>query len=334
MNFVAGLVVALVLPTLAPGAAGLVARSFHDGCAQSLRAAEVTARVDVYDTNGSDDAVIAAYAQASARADVVIGPMQKTGVRAALRQYADAPAPTILLQPGRDEAGDIKVGQNYYVLTIDLEEEIKQLARLILSRGYRALVVSADSALAHRQTRAFAAAWDDAARPLRFFDVGDEGDDWQRLFDQLRDEKKARGRDSSAPPLAIFAAGDEKFVRQTRYFTPQGYAVFASSLLYAQTDFEDSIFLESLRVMEMPWFLSPRQWADIETPLIRSRPPLEQRYFALGADACMAAASAAAWADGWMRDGASGALELRGAVFERRGVLAQYRAGELSELGQ
>lgn len=326
---------ALVLPLNSSGAAAAAAEVFHQGCVDALNAVGSPIRVDSYAHDGGSEQAIAAYQQAVEDGLLfVIGPLQKNNVKALLAAYPQAPVRTLLLQPAEPAAEPVAESA-YYVLTIDLGEEAAELARLLQEQRYRVIVVGDETAMSRRQQTAFAQAWAQGNNPpLDYFYVYDPQKDWQRLFNQLKDQKAqlTEQTEDGLPPLALFAAGNGDFIRRARNFVPIGYPLYASSIFFSVND--DTQFLDNLRIMEMPWFIR----ADDEhirafaSPLVRTRPVLQQRFYALGADACRIAQQHSLWYDGWRMEGASGHLELAAGTFRRRGILSQYESGYLTPL--
>ena len=318
---------ALVLPIDASGLTAAAARRFHEGCVQGLRGGGAALRVDVYVSDGSAASATAAYQQAVADgAGFVIGPIQKKSVAALLAAQAQAPVPTLLLQPGN--------GDNYYVLTIDVAEELGELARFLQAgEDNSVLLVSDQSANSRRQTSAFNNAWTGAGEVSNFY-VYEPEKDWQRLFARLKQEIEQTEKQQNDKPsqTIIVAAGNADFARKVRSFSPQEYTVFAASAFFAGEQGVGAAFLENLHILEMPWFIAAGSAADFETPLIRTQPILQQRFYALGVDACRIAQLSFLWVDGWRFDGVSGGLQLQQNVFRRRGLPAQYQGGYLRPL--
>lgn len=342
-------VLALILPTQAAGLRQQVATRFQEGCIQGLKATNSIAQVNLYATDGSPELTLAAYERAIKEdARFIIGPMQKSNTQALLTAVPDAPLPTLLLQPLADDSS--AQHKNYYSLSLDIGAEIASLVQFIYPYHPRILLVGDNSPTSRRQVQAFTRAWGQTTpRPLEHFYVYDTANDWQRLFNQLREEiddddeteegdENDTGEtkpaappppDEEAEPLpVVFAAGNNAFVQQVRQFTPQSFVVYASSIFYASAN-NNAAFLSNLRIMEMPWWFDVPQWEEFETPLIRSRPPLEQRFYALGLDACRISQQLAFWHGGWQFDGASGQLRLGSRNFARQGILAQYHLGGL-----
>ena len=318
--------IAVILPTTAEGVFGTVARRFYEGCLGGLQAVNMQVRVDLYETDGTAAGALTAYAEAVADdSTLIIGPLQRKSVRAVLDKYPQAPVPTLLLQPGN--------GDGYYILTIDIGQEAAEFAAL-LAKEYRVLLVSDDSVVSRRQATAFADAWYNRLQPVeemeRFY-VYNADKDWRRLFEKLKeDEDEKDEKMVDIIETVVFAAGGNDFIRNVRNFTPQRYKVYASGVLYKRAQTAGSQFLENLYVMEMPWFLDGENVVgEMQDPLIRSRPALQQRFFALGVDACSIGYQAVRWFDGWQFDGISGNITLSDdGVFIRRGVLVRYQGGE------
>ena len=327
---------ALVLPLNNSGNTAAAAEAFQQGCVDGLGTVGTALRVDTYAHDGSPQQAIVAYQNAvTDGASFIIGPMQKNNVRQLLQLYPQAPVKTLLLQPlHRNDTS------SYYVLTIDIGEEAAELARTIKQQNYRALVVLNKSTLSQRQKEEFVRAWNDEVNAplLEYFYIYDNENDWQRLFDKLKDKLETASEDKKSaaalPPLAIFAAGNGNFIRRTRNFVPQGYPLYASSVFFSSKS--DAQFLDNLRVIEMPWFVDANadHIRNFTNLLIRTRPALQQRFYALGADACRAAQRSPQWFEGWEMLGASGTLELTAHHLKRRGILSQYEAGYLTPFSQ
>ena len=338
-------ILALVLPLESGGGTYAAADAFRLGCVDVLQSPgadspaqipDVPLQLDTYAHDGSAAHALAAYQQAIASdADFVIGPMQKNTVRAVRQAYVQAPVRTLVLQPGR-------AGGGYYVLTLDVGEEVAELARHLAAQGRRVIVIADGSQLSQRQRLAFAAAWEAAAgedaAELEYVYVYDPRTDWQKLFERLKneteraEEAKEKGETPPAPPV-LFAAGDGKFIRRARNFSPQGYALYAGSVFFSHA--EEARFLDNLRLLEMPWFVAAESAPvrGFARAAMRARPALQQRFYALGADACRAVRQSFLWREGWTMQGASGELQLNAdGVLRRRGVPARYVAGALRPL--
>ena len=311
----------LILPIDVGGISSAVAESFHQGCVKALRRSGTSLRVDLYPTDRRPESTLRAYQQAvTGGADFIVGPLRRPDVDGLLEQFPKAAIPTLLLQPA--------AGDNYYVLSLDAGTELSQLAKLIQAQNYRVLLVSNKTKFSRRQKRSFEEAWSrEVASPVFNFYVYDSDKDWQRLFNRLKTDKE-ESLENERPPLAVVAAGDGDFIRRTRNFTPSGISVFGSSLFFGERS--EGAFIDDLRVMEMPWFVGGIDDDDLSS--VRLRPVLQQRFFALGMDACRVVTKFPLWQEGFVFQGMSGDLTLREQIFVRQGVMAQYQAGILKAL--
>ena len=312
--------IALVLPLGGQGLAAVLAARLREGCLQSVGGVAV----DVYATDGSPPSALSVYQQAlSDGAQVVVGPMQKSSVRLVVETYETPPVPTLLLQWAEGAAG-------YYAFAISAEAEAESLARSLQGHD-NVLIVLDQSSLSRRQSRAFARAWHTRGNStLSYFHIYDTAKDWRRLFNQLKAQLEG---DDSTPDKIVFAAGDGKFIRLTRNFVPDAYPVYGSSLFRTHEQATMAMFLDNLRIMEMPWFVDGVDTEIFETDsLVRTRPVLQQRFYALGVDACRMAKQANRWSDSWFFSGVTGDLTLHGTIFHRQGVLMYYKEGLLQPL--
>lgn len=324
--------IALILPLNSAGPSAAVASMFQQGCVDGMEALALPLQIDTYAHDGSAQQMLAAYREAvQDGAQVVIGPLQKNNVRALQQAHPQPPVDTLLLQPAAAPDGD----GAYYVLTLDIEKEIAELARAIAVRQQQAIIVSDGSAVSQRQKSAFLRAWAGTGHPPpENFYIYDAGKDWQRLFENLKDRSEAdeESDEPPAPPAALFAAGSGDFIRRARNFAPQRYPLYASSLFFSGSTAER--FLDNLYIMEIPLFIGGRHLppGSRVSPLVRTRPGLQQRFYALGADACRAMQQAPQWFNGWRMPGLSGEIELTGRHLRRHGILSRYQAGSLRPL--
>ena len=313
--------IALVLPTMADGAAGQAARNFYEGCLHGAKFAGGKTEIRLYGFNGDTAEMARNYAAAVENgAAIVAGPMLKKNVRALLAAYPQAPSRTLLLQPG--------AGEGYFVMSLDAAREAADLARLLYEHfGGAAMIVEQPGPRGERMRKSFEQRWlsEGGALPARFV-VRDSERDWQRLFDMLKEEE------GEEIPV-LFAAGDSDFAAKARGFAPQRYAVFAASTANAGARTNSALLLENLGFMEMPWLVGlDESLSDLDSPIARALPILRRRFFALGADACRAAKRTAGWNDGWAIRGLAGDWHLQNGVFVRIGQLAAYRSGRLQPL--
>lgn len=308
--------IALVLPTLADGLPGHAAQNVYDGCLHGIRAAGRTAEIKLYAGKGGAAETVENYrAAVNQGAHAIVGPLLKKTVRALLAQYAETPAPTLLLQPA--------AGKGYYVMTLDAAQEADDLARHLRRRGTEmAFIAEQNTPGGRRQRAAFEKRWlaEGGALPERI-QIRNEENDWTRLFQMLKVREET----------AVFAAGDAAFAALARNFSPQKHPVFAASVFQSPGRAAAALSVENLRFMEMPWFAGLDETrAALDFPAARVLPAVRQRFFVLGADACRAAHDSPQWRGGWFMRGLAGDWELQAdGIFARGGVLAAYRGGQL-----
>lgn len=312
--------ISLLLPLKAGGFVAAAAANFHEGCINNLSGAVVPIQLDLYEIDGNEESIVSAYQQAvSNQSDFIIGPLRKQSIAMLVAAFPTATIPTLVTHPTS--------AVNYYSLTIEVGEEMAQLAQIIHQQNYRVLLVSDASDLSRHIKSSFEKSWNSTSlRPLTHFYIYDQEADWQRLFEAIKTVSNTATQEAPAPdyPLAIVAAGNSQFVEKLRYFIPERLPVFASSIY---TSNSGNTFIDNLWVMEMPWFLSAQ--ADPLYSTINSRPTIHQRFYALGADACRIAVESHQWREGWQFSGYSGFLTLSDNQFIRRGTVAQYQSGNL-----
>ena len=327
---------AMALPVNAPGLVGRAASSFHQGCKRGVEKESARLWLDLYPAN-NPQTELAAYQSAVANdAQFIVGPMSKSGVRAVLKEFPNAPVPTILLQPPPAQA---KSGENHFVMTLDSAREAAALARhLRHSETARAVVVARQSPLGKRQSAAFSAAWRESAGeyPPQFsarVSAEEERDDLRQMFDEFKKQTEAEAEQNPPPePPAVFIAGDSEFARRARSYLPARYPAYAGSVARADDNGPAALQLEGLRFLEIPWLINPDD-ADFGDAAVRTL--AERRFFALGVDVCRAALHSADWSavgDGWTFYGASGTFILSDNEFRRQGTLSEYRDGRASAL--
>ena len=313
--------IALVLPTLAGGLKGGAAQNVYQGCLHGVRAAGKNTQIKLYPGGGETAETINNYrAAVNQGAQIIVGPLLKKNVRALLKQYAETPATTLLLQQAS--------GKGYFFMTLDAAREAGDLAGMLRARGVTAALVAEQNAPGGaRQREAFENRWlaDGGPLPVRIQIRGES--DWTRLFETLKEREET---------TTVFAAGDAAFAGKTRNFSPQKHPVFAASVFQSPGTAESALAVENLRFMEMPWFAGlDGHRAEWDSPEARILPAVRQRFFVLGADACRAAGGFSRWREGWFMRGLGGDWELgKDGAFGRRGVLAAYRNGQLRRLEQ
>ena len=316
----------LLLPTLASGINGIAARNFYHGCLHGLNIAGYDIPVELY---AADNADILPHYEAAIKqnARFIIGPMLRKNVNQIIRRYPQPPVPTLLLQPAAATVNTAD-NKNYFVMTINAAQEAADLAALLsqFNDNREVLIVEQNSPRGRQQSKRFEQQWTTLNEriPERFI-VSRPDTDWTRLFQQLKNSERES--------LIIFAAGNADFAANVRGFVPQQYSVFAISTINTSNQIEDTLSLEGLSFMEMPWFVGLTETQQIyDLASIRYLPIIHQRFFVLGADTCLATAQMPYWREGWTMRGLSGDWQLQQGIFYRRGILSAYMAGKLIPL--
>lgn len=314
------------------------------------------AAVPIEVIEGADDAatLAARYRELAARGTaVVVGPLTRSGVNA-LAQIGPLPVPTLALnQPDAERT----LPPNALAFGLPIEGEARQVAQLAYAQAQaaaqrsarsvpRAAVISAASPLARRAAIAFYDAWREQGGVV----------DLPAEFEP-RAAPELRGQLALADVDAVFVAGGADLVRAVRGATaaqtasgtgapvPGGSStadaageagaavpVYATSIASAALGPERRLpELDGVRVVEMPWLVSPNHPSVAAFPkpqgMMANREL--QRLYALGIDAYRVAVEMVRQRPLAQLDGATGRLNHDGlsARLERAGVPSEYRNG-------
>jgi outer membrane PBP1 activator LpoA protein len=303
--------IALVLP-LESAAYGRAADAVKAG----FLAAATSAGQDVRVIGHADGDPMSGFAQARALgARVVVGPLVRDDLRALVAVGTELPL-TIALNQLDDGA---TLPDHVYALTLAIESEGQQLARLARLQGVRTIgVIGADTPLQRRFASAFVGEW---------ILLGGGLPETYR-YERGRDLVALRRELLRTPVDALLLAVDgadasrlKPYVGATRSYTSS--QVNDQPALLSQYDLDDVLFIE------MPWLANPDK-SDLGA-LARPNYPNAalERLYALGVDAFRVAR---AFADGAPKtlefDGATGHLTLdKSRQFAREGLLMQFRGG-------
>jgi outer membrane PBP1 activator LpoA protein len=249
-------------------------------------------------------------------ASVVVGPL----VRDDLRTLAttDLELPTTLALNQLDEG--LPLPERVYALSLAVESEGRQLARLVHAQGaQRVAVISDDAPLQKRFASAFLGEWllQGGGPPATFrLDRGAEA------LTRLRREL------IQAPPDAVLLAVDGNDVALVKQFVGTAPS-YTSSQANDRLQLESQRDLDELQFVELPWIADPERAALGGVPRGNYSSAALERLYALGIDAFRVARS--------MVDGPPAKLELDGAtghltlgdsrVFAREGQLMRLRDG-------
>ena len=292
---------ALLLPlksTSFRGAAETVKQGFQ-------AAAEINPDKDlpirIYPLENEAAALLAAYDEAvAAGATAVVAALTRDGATLLVKEEV-VRLPTLALNIPE---GHGPLPDPLYCLSLSLEGEARQVARLAFHDGKRkAIILTAATPLATRVQAAFE-------------------DEWQKLGAELlaqlafSDEQKALAKfrtalEEKAPDL-IFIAGDAAMARTARPHLGTGIAIYATSQLFDPNGGAAAFLdLQDIRFIDMPWLLQPEHPAVAIYP--RLPKPLasqQERLYALGIDAYRLATLLASGSTPELADGVTGRITL------------------------
>jgi uncharacterized protein len=312
-------VVALILPLDVPA----YARAADAVRAGFLAAAEAAGeQTKVVVIGHKEDGVLAAFDQARARGvRVVVGPLLRDDLKTLA--LADPEIPWTLALNQLDDRSPLPPTIFSFALTIDADARV--LAHLAQYEGVRAIdVISGDTPLMKRFAAAFASEWTASGGRLPS----------DLRFDPAPESLTLLRRNLvRAAPDAVLLAVDGAQAALVKSFVGLVRA-YASGLLFDRPDPAIVRDLNDVRLVELPWLVTP------DAPQLASFPrrdfasaPLD-RLYALGLDAFRIAQSFAPDPPQHLLfDGATGRIEQNDMrTFVREGQLAVYRDGRLVPL--
>jgi len=270
-----------------------------------------------------DGEVMEAFVKAKAAgAQVIVGPLVRDDMKALAAAGADLP-PTIALNQ-LDEGAPLP--RNVYILTLTIDGEARQLARLARDGGAATVaVIASDTPRQQRFASAFNAEWILAGggAPVMFrFDPSP---------DVLRLLKRELGRTPFDAALLAVDAADAARAKPYVGSIPS----YTSSEVNERQSPDALRDLDNVRFVEIPWLVDADTAAfpDLKRPDYPN--PALERLYALGMDAFRVAQ---AFADGTPSrlefDGATGHLSLDSTrQFLREGRLMQFRGGRVVPAG-
>jgi outer membrane PBP1 activator LpoA protein len=270
-----------------------------------------------------DDDVMTAFAKAKdAGAGVIVGPLVRDDMKALAASGAELP-PTIALNQ-LDEGTSLP--RNVYILTITIDGEARQLARVARDEGAATVaVIASDTPRQQRFASAFNAEWilagGDAPVMFRF----DPSPDVLRLL------KREVGKGFDVALLAVDAADA---ARAKPYIG--SIPSYTSSEVNERQSPDALRDLDNVRFVEIPWLASADGAPSPGEKRTEYPNPALERLYALGMDA-FRAAQAFSMGNKPSRlefDGATGHLSLESTrQFAREGRLMQFRGGRVVPAG-
>jgi hypothetical protein len=310
--------IALVLP-LVSGTYGRASVAVRDG----FLAAATAANEQTLVIGHGDNDVEMAFAQArEAGARVIVGPLVRDDVKAIAVMGVESPLVLALNQV--DEG--VTLSPNMFALTLGVESDARQLAKLARDSGARtAAVISVDTPLQRRFAAAFAETWmaQGGAAPISLH------------FDRSPDALGLLKRELAKTPVdvALLAVDSADAVLVKPYVGT--IATYAGNTINDRQPRETLRELEDVRFVDIPWLANSdaREFAGI------ARPPLSSatldRLYALGVDAFRAAQLLAEGrTDRIEFDGATGHLTLDATrQFTRESRALQFKGGLMVPAG-
>ncbi len=252
----------------------------------------------------------------------VIGGVTRDGTNVMVKESGYVPT-LALNAPTETDLPD-----RFFYMSLNLDVEARGIAReAFLSGLHNVAVLASNTALAKRIQESFEKEWvrlgGAVVDNIAFTgDIAESG----RLQKALERAKEKGQAD------LVFIAADVKAARMARPFIPIGMPVFATShTLDARAGAVENLDLDSVRFLEMPWFVEP----DHPAVMAYARPvapmPLDyERLYALGIDAWRVM-QVILKADNPRNiaplDGVTGKLSLDGAQFVRTLTAVEMRDG-------
>jgi uncharacterized protein len=331
--------IALLLP-LNSGTLGEAADAVRAGFMAAWERERNGIAVDVLGTDDTPADVLVRYRDATARYDIIVGPLSRTGVTA-VAQSGVVSKPTIALN-GPDNPGGVESALPSQMLSmgLSLDDEARQVADWASADGnfQKAFVIFTDMPWQRRAATAFAVRWQRHGFEVESMEIGTSGGylDWRRLA-QLKKQLH------SGPSALLFAALDAWQARQLRQTVGDDIPLYGTSQMnpFALADWPSADRMTDMNgahLLDIPWQLD----ADHPAAMIYPRPVVDpdkkrsadiERLYALGIDAYRVAREIAMGNTMFELDGVTGKLSVqfgRGDThFERAAEHAIYSNGEV-----
>ena len=313
--------IALLLPLRSPDfvrAAEAVRAGFEAAAGfQSNNALPVL----VYPLDNEGDALMAAYAEALAKgARCVVAGLTRDGA-AALAAQSNVSVPTLVLNTV-ERAGPLPA--QLYSLSLSLDGEARQVARLAASKGYHSMdLLVAGTPLARRIGNAFEQEWQSQAGELiAKLDIGKDPNQTSTIKASLQ----------AQPADALFIAADGATVKSVRPSLSMTLPMFATSQVNDGKAGPGNVDLQGIIFVDMPWMVQP----DHPAVAVYPRPAQSlgadlERLYALGIDAYRLAMGLAK-TGGTLEtlDGVTGKITLTDQhIFQRELTPARFEEGQV-----
>jgi hypothetical protein len=313
--------VALLLPLVSPAFARHAEAVRRGFLAAARLAGGGSLPVRIYSLGDDPKQAVEAYVKAlGAGARVVVGPLTRNSVTA-VAESAAVLVPTLVLNAPEGHAA---VAPEIYTLSLQVEAEARQVARLAWQEGRRSvLTVNGDTPLLKRIHQAFIEEFTRLG--------GTHASEHAYSTNQLSLGRVKLAADASGVDMAFMALD----VARARIVRPYLGALetYATSQVYPGNAGPLAGFdLAGVRFLDMPWLLQPDHAAVMAYPRPDYRDAIElERFYALGIDAFRAAQALLAGRADAALDGVTGRLTLgRDRAFSRGLTPAQFVDGKLT----
>ncbi|MEO8385015.1 MAG: penicillin-binding protein activator [Betaproteobacteria bacterium] len=320
--------IALLVP-LASKTLGKVADALKLGFLAGAQADGQNARAyRIYTSDDEGASLAVQYRKAVAEgASAIVGGLTRDGAHTMAREARLLPtlalnAPLI--------ANDAELPDRFFYISLSLDVEARLVARMAFAEGLRSLaMVVANSPLDKRVQETFEQEWMRQGGSITArISFGNDPNDANRVSSSMErlNERAATKTD------AIFLAADPAAARFVRPYLPTGMPVFATShTVDPRAEAVANLDLESVRFLEMPWFVESDHPAVMAYPKPQLPMPIEfERLYALGIDAWrlgQMVASIESARGQPLLDGVTGRITLEGRQFTRALTSVEVRDG-------
>jgi outer membrane PBP1 activator LpoA protein len=329
--------VAVVLPLLSP-TLGRAAKAVQNGFMVAHAADRRNIIVDVVQTGDAPQDVLNGYLSAASGADIIVGPMSRTGVMAIIQSNSVVKPTIALAQPELQGLEATVFPPAMVMAALSIEDEARQMADRIAAErpAGPVFIVSTPTSWQRRTARAFMAQATLDGLQTEAMEIGVvsgflDGNDLAELRKRIRSEK----------PALVFVALDFDQARQLRAAIGTDVPLFGTSQLnpLALADWstaEPAPELNGTQLLDIPWQLQPDHPAVMAYPRLVPNTDLRrsaaiERLYALGIDAYRIALEIAANRTQFAIDGVTGKLTVRlgtgATAFQRIQQPAEYRDG-------
>ncbi len=288
--------IALLVP-LASKTLGKVAEALKLGFLAGAEAdGKNAAAYRVYTSDDEGASLAAQYRKAVADgASAIVGGLTRDGANTMARE--SRLLPTLALNAPMI-ANDTELPDRFFYISLSLDLEARLVARMAFAEGQRNLaMVVANNPLDKRVQESFEQEWmRQGGLIVARISFGSDPNDATRVSKAMERLNEKSGSKADG----VFLAADPAAARFVRPYLPTGMPVFATShTVDPRAEAVANLDLESVRFLEMPWFVESDHPAVMAYAKPQLPMPIEfERLYALGIDA---------WRLGQMVGGVEGA---------------------------